>query len=565
MSIERVALLFMPYMLKIIGLFLALNVVAIGQEVPAFEWIQTATGKHFEYPYSMAVDSQSNVYVTGGIGPEVKFGDQTIRGGSLVTNVTPIGTFINPSSVAFLAKYDLKGKLQWVLQDEGSTNSAGRGLAIDSADNVYVTGEFSGKAIFGRQSAANFTANPDIFLAKFTPAGVCSWLRRAGGPQTDWAYGLAIDGEDNLYFTGFISGSVVFGDITANAGLNQYGTDRMTMYLAKYSSAGAALWLKFPSGFGQSTGYALAASGNSIWLGAGFSGTNNFEGTVVSNTNSFQQNGLVVEYTSAGDVNFVSPLKAPDGIWVNTLAVNEKTNLFISGPFNGSARLGSTMITTTANSFQRYLAKMELDGDIAWAKGLGASVNYNDGVLLGDQDGFVLTTGFTGGFQNGSVSLNSTYPKPGSFGGGDMMMVKFDHAGDAVWGISGGGGLDDGGATAAMGPDGAIYAAGWFREEATFGNLSISGETTSQPQTDIFVTRLGEPASILPVLSIRYLGDLLARVEWPVSPEYSLEETTDLQGMEWKASSRNVSTSNGKNSVLVPVNQHQALFFRLKK
>lgn len=347
------------YFLKIIAGFIFLTLHAAGQSAPGFQWAKTATGTYFETASAMAVDSLSNVYVTGAIGQSVQFGTQAMPGGTVVPNPPYLDL---AKSVVFLAKYSPGGNLEWVLQDTGSSSSTGRGLAVDSNNNVYLTGEFTGNAAFGSLSLANATQNSDIFVAKFSPAGNPEWLYQAGGVQSDAAYGIAIDSGNNAYLTGSTSGVVNFGGITANTGVNVYGGARSSAYVAKYSSAGVAQWLRIPSGSGSSTGYAIAERNGIIWIGGGYSGSVVLGGTTITNINAYQQNGFVASYTATGDVETVATLPGADGIWVNTMTFDAQNNLYVSGSFGGSVTLGPSTFSSSGGTFQRFIARMNLAG-----------------------------------------------------------------------------------------------------------------------------------------------------------------------------------------------------------
>ena len=544
------------YLPKIIAgfIFILLTLHAGGQSAPGFQWAKTATGAYFETASAMAVDSQSNVYVTGAIGQSVQFGTQAMPGGTVVPNPPYLDL---AKSVVFLAKYSPSGNLEWVLQDTGSSSSAGRGLAVDSNNNVYLTGEFTGNATFGSLSLTNATPKPDIFLAKFSPAGNPEWLHQAGGIHSDAAYGIAIDSGNNAYLTGSTSGVVNFGGITADTGVNVYGVARSSAYVAKYSSAGLAQWLRILGGTGQATGYAISERNGKIWVGGGYSGSVVLGGTTITNTNAYQQNGFVASYTATGDVETITTLPGADGIWVNTMTFDAQNNLYVSGSFGGSVTLGTSTFSSSGGTYQRFIARMNLAGQFQWGKALGSSVNYNDGTIVGDADGFIMVTGFTGGFNRDAVSLNSA-------GSGDLMVVKFTAAGSAVWGVSGGGSMDDGGAVGALAPDGGLYAAGWFRKQAVLGSVGISGSTV-QFQTDIFVTRLGVVVEKLPTLTIAYVGDGLVQVQWPLAPGYTLQETVNLSPASWQTSVRNITSFSGINSVYVPVSSSTRRFFRLAR
>src|SRR2546425_3420025 len=61
------------------------------------------------------------------------------------------------------------------------------------------------------------------------------WAVRAGGTNTEYITGLAVDGSSNLYVTGPLSGAARFENtLLPNRG----------MFIAKYDPAGRLLWAK---------------------------------------------------------------------------------------------------------------------------------------------------------------------------------------------------------------------------------------------------------------------------------------------------------------------------------
>lgn len=81
-----------------------------------------------EIGLGVAADSNSNIYLTG------------YTTGSLDGNANPCPT----SNAAYLIKYDTFDTKQWTKLIGVCSNTNGRGIAIDNADNTFVTGETQG-------------------------------------------------------------------------------------------------------------------------------------------------------------------------------------------------------------------------------------------------------------------------------------------------------------------------------------------------------------------------------------------------------------------------------------
>jgi hypothetical protein len=149
-------------------------------------------------------------------------------------------------------KYNSAGSLQWKRQ-LGSSVSIGRGIAIDSSNNLYITGlsdQVSGAAYnivtakydtsgaiqwqrslgnsasvdeghgIGVDSSGNSyvvgTSNNIIIIAKYDTSGTIQWQRTlSSGTSTDNGMGIILDDLDNIYVAGYFTKSSLFTQIVA--------------------------------------------------------------------------------------------------------------------------------------------------------------------------------------------------------------------------------------------------------------------------------------------------------------------------------------------------------------
>jgi uncharacterized delta-60 repeat protein len=129
-------------------------------------------GNDWDLAGSIAVDNWGNVYVTG----------------------NSVGTTYPDYDYATI-KYDSAGQEQWVARYNGSDHGEddASGLAIDGSGNVYVTGSSDGANGF-----------PDYAMIKYNSAGQQQWVARYDGPGNsyDIARAIAVDSLENVYVTG---------------------------------------------------------------------------------------------------------------------------------------------------------------------------------------------------------------------------------------------------------------------------------------------------------------------------------------------------------------------------
>ncbi len=134
-------------------------------------WNKTWGGSGYEYAYEIALDASGNTFITG------------------VTSSYGAG-----HSSVFLLKYDPSGNLLWDKTWGGSSGETGRELAIDASGNVYITGE---TASFG----AGYS---DAFILKYDSSGNLLWDKTWGSSGNDYGKGIAIDSLGNTFITGSI-------------------------------------------------------------------------------------------------------------------------------------------------------------------------------------------------------------------------------------------------------------------------------------------------------------------------------------------------------------------------
>lgn len=129
-------------------------------------------GNDSEEVTGIAIDSSGNVYVTGES-----------------ENLSGDGDYAT-------VKYDPNGNELWVARYDGGRYDTPHSVAIDSSDNVYVTGV--------KRAITTETTSSDFCTIKYDLNGNQLWLVTYNGPDNKWdsADAMAIDNSDNIYVSG---------------------------------------------------------------------------------------------------------------------------------------------------------------------------------------------------------------------------------------------------------------------------------------------------------------------------------------------------------------------------
>ncbi|RFS17842.1 SBBP repeat-containing protein [Emticicia sp. C21] len=359
-------------------------------------WITTAGGSGTDASNDVAVDSNGDVYITGYIEATAHF-----NGSTLISS---------GSTDVFIAKYSSTGVFQWVNRGGSTLNDLAFSIAIDSGNNVYITGYCKDLSSF---SGTNVTSagNADVFFAKYNTSGSLQWIQITGGPNDDVGRGICVDISGYVYLTGYTTGATNIANVPFVVG---GGTD---FFCAKYSPfTSTYVWHGYGLGSGNDSGVGITTDldGNTYMTGY-FSNTFTLAGTVVNSSGSL-------------DV-FVAKFNAtPMLVWVKTaggtgsdvgfdIVVDTDGNVFTTGYFAETVSFSNKQVTS-AGLNDIFIAKYNSAGVVQWVQSSGnTEIDYGVDLAL-DADNNIYLSGY---FQNtakfGSKNLISA-------GGQDVFVTR---------------------------------------------------------------------------------------------------------------------------------------------
>ncbi|MCP4526126.1 MAG: filamentous hemagglutinin N-terminal domain-containing protein [Aestuariibacter sp.] len=93
--------------------------------------------------------------------------------------------------------------IAWSSYLGGGSDEEGASVAVDNNGNIFLTGSTSSSNFDTTNSFDNiFGGATDAYITKLTPAGVIAWSTYQGGSGVDKGRGVAIDSSSNAYVTG---------------------------------------------------------------------------------------------------------------------------------------------------------------------------------------------------------------------------------------------------------------------------------------------------------------------------------------------------------------------------
>jgi len=291
----------------------------------------------------------------------------------------------------------------------------GFGVATDAQGSIYVTGDFSGTVVFdgtgGSDSRTAGGGNEGFFITKYNADGTYAYTKTFdtsanGGTFAD-GYGIATDGQGNVYVTGDWQGTVVFD---GTGGSDSRTSTNYNGFLTKYNADGTYAYTKTFDTSASSNTYAYGqsvatdAQGN-VYVTGEFQGTVVFDGVGGSDSQTeangssfltkYNANGTYA-YTKTTDVSPGGPYARGYGV-----AIDAQGNIYVAGFFHGAVTFdgpgGSDTQTDGGGDRDTFLTKYNANGTYAFTKtfdtsAAGGTFAIGNGIAT-DAQGNVYVTG----------------------------------------------------------------------------------------------------------------------------------------------------------------------------
>jgi hypothetical protein len=423
-------------------------------------------GSGFDQGYAIAVDSLGSAYVTGRTAaidfPTTAGAFQTKYGGG----------------DAFVAKLNSSGTA--LVYSTYLNGGSGNGIAVDSDGNAYVTGEAATTNFPTTPDAFQTSPmGYDAFVTKLNPAGsALVYSARFGGNLDDFGRGIALDSGGNAYITGWtVCRSETCTFPTVNAFQPNYAGGTNDAFVTKINNSGAALVYSTYLGGGTiingsedwGEGIAVDNAGSAYVTGYTYSPDFPVTAGAFDNTRA-GLDAFITKFTPGGTSLVYSTFLGGAGREQgHGIAVDVGGNAYVTGstesfdsPFT-SAYEGFP-VTSGAfqmrGSFDAFVTKLNPNGSaLIYSTYLGGSGGTDRGWAIAvDDEGNSYVTGDTS-----SINFPTANPIQATYGGGleDAFVTKLNATGSLlVYSTFLGGALTDEGRGIALDQTGDVFATG---------------------------------------------------------------------------------------------------------
>ncbi|MCS3799085.1 T9SS type A sorting domain-containing protein [Niastella sp. OAS944] len=514
--------------LLFVFLLSAFNIV---KAQPAYSW-----AKYFDNadPIGVDVDAAGNVYTTGTFSGTADFDPGT--GARLLTS--------KGFGDIYITKSDASGNLLWAKSVGGKAADFIRGIKVDAAGNVYLTGTFKDTVDFdpgaGEHVMIGSTTplNYYIYILKLDADGNFVWAKSLTSSKSGFACAITVDGAGNVYTTGSFYEIMDFdpgpGTYNLDAG-TEYSQD---IFILKLDASGNLAWAKnigSSGGTNQGIGIAVDAVGN-VYTTGYFTRTADFDpGTGIQNLYGASDNDIfILKLNAAGDYVWAKKMGDNGVQRGGSIAVDASQNVYTTGYFEGTVNFdpgsGVHQLMSNGNA-DVYVSKLDAAGDYVWAVSVGSTgTDEGQSLALDNLNNVYLTGRFINDvdFDPGTGTHNLT----SAAGSSDIFLLKLDASGAWQWAANLGSSGEDNGVAIAVTANDNVYTTGSFEGTVDFDFGSGTQELTTVA-TGAYILHLVPSPLPLTLLNFSAIDkETEVQLQWQTSQEentasFTIERSAD--------------------------------------
>jgi hypothetical protein len=402
------------------------------------------------------------------------------------------------------------------------------------------------------------------------------WATSIGGTALDQGYGIAVDGNGNVYVTGFYTGTVTINNFTYVLGaisVTPFGTltnaGGNDCFIVKYSSSGQVQWATSINGTASDTGIGIAVNtdGN-VYVTGFYTSTVSFrnfsnvtEGAITTSvygtlTNAGGNDCFIVKYSSSGQAQWATSIGGTGTDLGRSIAVvkdvNGNDNIYVTGQYstpsvtiNSYLSVSETKVinsvqfgVVTISSIETLIIKYDKDGQAQWVSGIsnssGRSIAVDGGgnVYVTGSGNSLIIRSFASYVLGGAIT-RTTYGTLTTAGLEDCFIVKYDKDGQAQWATNIGGSSNDQGLGIAVDATGNVYVTGIYSS----ANVTIRNSTPPPVAGGIITTSV--------------YGTLANNITTGTSNDCFIVKYNTLGQAQWATSISGIGSSDQGNSIAV--------------
>ncbi len=503
-------------------------------------WTKVIGGADNEETYSVKVDKQNNLFLTGRFQNTVDFNPNVRSDGSAIDNYTASSGAGRNYYDYFIWKY---------IQNEpdcSDVNCGEHGSCVTDSDNMVScecetgfqdnnnslfckpscegvndcgehgncndsSGDIVCKCDIGFELNGNFQCSNEVITDNY------NWTQTIGGTRKEESNSITVDSHNNIYITGKFQGVIDFNFTDDNNPYTDFdfdeyysgGQNKNALFITKLNNNGSYGWTRVIKGGDSLEGISVKTDSNDDVVITGvYSGIVDFNFGESVDLHTSEISPVFQTYTN--DIFTTKISKNGEYLWTNTVGgnhteeakgifIDENDDIYIVGSFQ-TINTGeeetkidfdpgdSTDEYASGHASSGFISKYNGNGEYLWTRVIKGTSSNKVNSITG-RNGSIFITGSYKGTVN--FNFNNATDQRTSNGKEDIFITKLNSEGEYFWTKTFGGTDSDSGNAIFTDDDGYVYIAGSFIYTVDFDFTDGVNEKTSIKR-DAFITKIYE-------------------------------------------------------------------------
>jgi hypothetical protein len=332
--------------------------------------------------------------------------------------------------------------IDWAKKIGGAGNEAIHDFALDSQNNIYVTGYFNNEIDFNQNGVPHTLSSHglhDMFLIKLNPVGDVIWSVHIGGESFDSGSKLVVDSEDNVIVVGASSGMVDLDPSENEHYINSAVTS--SQFVSKFNSEGHLQWAHPIRGTVTADPFIFELlvdnNDNIVLIGEFVHELNIYSGEPQTLHTLYASNitsMYVLKYAPNSDLIYANKYESDQSIYPYAGTIDNQDNIYIGGVFSGQVDFGSEdgLLLNSTGYEDAFITKLDANGNAIWARAFGGTETVIQcNTIKTDAEHNIYFSGLfygTASFQEGDMDLTLTSPNMDN-----IFVAKLNADGNVHW------------------------------------------------------------------------------------------------------------------------------------
>jgi hypothetical protein len=314
-------------------------------------WAKSMGGVGSDEGNGIIVDANGNVYTTGYF-----IGTADFDPGAGTFNLVSAGFWD-----IFISKLDTNGNFVWAKRMGGAGNDFSNVIAMDSNNDIIITGKFQLTADFNPGAGIHnlvSIGNDDIFISKLDNNGNFVWAKQIGGTGGEESLSVAVDSADNILTTGFISSNAPTDFDPGPGTYYLTGNGFHDIFISKLDSAGNFVWAKSIGGQYYDVGHSIAVDSDDNIFTTGYYSFQTVDFDPGPGTFYLENAGgmdiFILKMSNGGELIWAKGIGGTSSDGARGVHLDSSNNIYVTGYFSYTVDFDPSAGTTNLHATGDY-------------------------------------------------------------------------------------------------------------------------------------------------------------------------------------------------------------------